>query len=59
MIDDKKADDLADDDLDRAQGGYSVELVNATVSSIRTEAGVIEYQDGTDLSLRKRPGRSK
>ena len=52
MIDDKKADDLADDDLDRAQGGYSVELVNATVSSIRTEAGVIEYQDGDDLFLR-------
>ena len=59
MSDIRKAETVEDDDLDRAQGGYSVELTNATVSSIRTEAGVIEYQDGNDLLLRKRPGRSK
>lgn len=59
MIDNKKADELADDDLDRAEGGYTIQLENATVAGIRSEANIVEYQDGTDLFLRKRPGRSK
>ena len=59
MNEDKKLKDIADDDLEQAQGGATIELVDATVASIRTEAGAVEFQDGDDLFLRKRPGRSK
>ena len=50
MSDDKKTpEEISDDDLDAAQGGYSVELTNATVGSIRTEqmsrGGVAEYDE--------------
>lgn len=31
----------------------------ASVGGLSTEIEVIEYQDGTDLTLRKRPGRTK
>ena len=58
MTDTRKAEAVEDDDLDLAQGGYSIELVNATVSEIRAESLNNEYQDGNDLILRKRPGRS-
>lgn len=38
MTDRKKApESLADADLDDAQGGYTVELTNATVGGLRTE----------------------
>ena len=62
MTKDKQPDHLADADLDRAQGGYSVPLENATISSIRQEQlnnQTVEFQDGNDYFLRKRPGRSK
>lgn len=38
MVEDPKTPEaLEDKTLDEAQGGYSVELINATVGSIRTE----------------------
>lgn len=57
MTDEKNAEEIKDTELDAAQGGYTVELVNATVAGIRSEHQVVEYQDGDDLVLRKRPGK--
>lgn len=59
MTDKKNAEEIADADLDQAEGGYTVQLENATVAGIRSEATTNTYQDGDDLILRKRPGRSK
>lgn len=50
---------MADDDLEQAQGGAKIEIVDATIASLRTESNAIEFQDGDDLFLRKRRGRSK
>ena len=62
MSKDEKQGDLTDAELDAAQGGGTIPLENATVGSIRQEQlnnQVIEFQDGDDYFLRKRPGRSK
>lgn len=59
MTDRKEPQVIADDDLEQAQGGATIELTNATIASVRQEQQIIEYQDGNDpLSLRKRPGRA-
>ena len=47
------------------QFNFSVEIENVTVGRFKSvdgldsETEVIEYQDGDDLILRKRPGRTK
>lgn len=50
MTDQKKPpEQVSDDDLDAAQGGYSVELTNATVGGLTTEqlsrSGLAEYDE--------------
>lgn len=59
MTEDKKPKDIADGELLQAQGGVKIEMIDATIASLRTESNAIEFQDGDDLFLRKRPGRSK